>query len=182
MDCPKITKEELLGSNDWACLSFLGFPNNWVSRWGDVITTNRRGSGQIAYLTPVSDKDGYLTYNLNYGGVKRNCKGHRLVALCFIPNPDNLPEVDHLDGEHDNNVWTNLMWCTGKRNVHNYMRQLQEDKYLERCKRIQDIIRDYQEGHTQAELCRKYGVSATYVHRIVIKHNVSLQEETYYGK
>jgi hypothetical protein len=37
---------------------------------------------------------------------------HRLVAIAFVPNPDNLPEVDHIDGNKHNNVWTNLRWVT----------------------------------------------------------------------
>lgn len=42
---------------------------------------------------------------------------HRLVAQTFIPNPDNLTDVDHIDGDKDNNNVENLRWCTHKQNI-----------------------------------------------------------------
>ena len=44
---------------------------------------------------------------------------HRLVAEAFVPNPDNLPEIDHLDTDKTNNVWTNLRWTDRKGNQNN---------------------------------------------------------------
>lgn len=43
---------------------------------------------------------------------------HRLVAIAFIPNPDDLPIVHHIDGNPQNNTVSNLKWCTQKENVH----------------------------------------------------------------
>ena len=54
------------------------------------------------------DKDGYLTCNVG----KRRVRVHRLVASAFIPNPNNLPVVDHLDGCKQNNHASNLRWTT----------------------------------------------------------------------
>ena len=44
---------------------------------------------------------------------------HRLVAEAFIPNPNNLPEIDHIDTDKTNNVWTNLRWVDRKENLNN---------------------------------------------------------------
>lgn len=60
------------------------------------------------------DKDGYLMVPLNKGKPIRavTAKVHRLVAQAFIPNPLNLPEVDHRFGTNDDNRATQLRWAT----------------------------------------------------------------------
>ena len=59
------------------------------------------------------DKDGYQVVTLVFGLEKpKVCKVHRLVAETFIPNPDNLPCVNHKDEDKTNNSVDNLEWCT----------------------------------------------------------------------
>lgn len=61
-------------------------------------------------LKCASDQRGYLKTNLAKDGVNRTVKVHRIVAQAFIPNPDNLPEVNHKDGNKQNNSVENLEW------------------------------------------------------------------------
>lgn len=56
--------------------------------------------------------NGYYVVGLNKNGVKKIFKVHRLVALAFIPNPKNLPIVNHKDENKLNNNINNLEWCT----------------------------------------------------------------------
>ena len=61
--------------------------------------------------------DGYLKVTLGRGNNKKTFFVHRLVALHFIPNPLNLPEVNHKDVNVSNNHADNLEWCDRKYNV-----------------------------------------------------------------
>lgn len=69
-------------------------------------------------LTPQKDRDGYLLVGLKRGGKEYKAKVHRLVAEAFIPNYDNKPIVNHLDGDKGNNAVNNLEWCTDRENSH----------------------------------------------------------------
>ena len=62
-------------------------------------------------------KDGYVKYILHTDEGRKTVKGHRLVAQTFIPNPNNYPQVNHIDGNRENNNVNNLEWCTAKYNV-----------------------------------------------------------------
>ena len=68
-------------------------------------------------LSPYKNKFGYLNIDLFVNGKKWKCKGHRLVATAFIPNPDNLPMVNHKDEDKANNNITNLEWCDNSYNL-----------------------------------------------------------------
>ena len=70
-------------------------------------------------LKPAVNHKGYLIVQLSLSGSKRNHRIHRLVAEAFIPNPENLPEVDHINGDRQDNRVENLRWVTGSANTRN---------------------------------------------------------------
>ena len=63
-------------------------------------------------LAQTQNKFGYLLAKLSRNGRSRRYMIHRLVAEAFIPNPDNLPQVNHKDENKENNCVENLEWCT----------------------------------------------------------------------
>lgn len=82
-----------------------------VSDEGDVysLTMNLRGPMGL-----VEHDGGYLRVALRKSGVAKNLRVHRLVAIAFIDNPNNFPQVHHIDGNKKNNHLSNLEWCDGK--------------------------------------------------------------------
>ena len=95
-----------------------------VSNMGRVRNNN---TGNV--LKPVDYGKGYTKVNLRYGGKEHNRQVHRLVAIAFIPNPENKPQVNHKNGVHDDNRVVNLEWVTGEENRrHAYDTGLQRHK------------------------------------------------------
>lgn len=95
-------------------VSIRGHPMYRVSDRGYILNKN----GHI--MKPRHDKDGYCIIRI-YDGGYIDLKLHRIVAEHFIPNPDNLPQVNHKNGDKDDNPSTNLEWTTDSSNTkHSY--------------------------------------------------------------
>lgn len=73
-------------------------------------------------LKPFRDSKGYLHVDLHNRDKRITRKVHRLVALAFIPNPENKPQVNHIDGDKTNNHVSNLEWVTGPENHQHKMK------------------------------------------------------------
>ena len=73
-------------------------------------------------MKPSKSTKGYFQLDISLDGRKRKHRVHlavhRLVAMAFIPNPDNLPQVNHKDENKENNHVDNLEWCTNEYNCH----------------------------------------------------------------
>lgn len=81
-----------------------------VSNLGRVKSLHKGNEGKI--MNQTISKEGYLRVHLCKDGKKKTIDVHRLVAIAFIPNPDNLPCVNHKDEVKSNNVVTNIEWCS----------------------------------------------------------------------
>ena len=73
--------------------------------------------GQEKVLHPKKHRNGYLQIGLHKDKKRKTMYIHRLVAQAFIPNPENLQQVNHKDENPSNNSMDNLEWCTAKYNM-----------------------------------------------------------------
>lgn len=112
-----------------------------VSNLGNVKSktrvVNRKYQGQIIpqivygqEMSFVIHKKGYLRVWLAKNGKRKSYMVHRLVAEAFIPNVDNKPEVNHIDGNKQNNSVDNLEWVTGSENVVHSFEVLKRKHFL----------------------------------------------------
>jgi hypothetical protein len=138
-----------------------------VSSLGRVRGCNRtRYDGHIFSLRPTPN--GYVRVTLQVGGGRRHIMVHRLVAEAFIPNPDGLPEVNHIDLVKTNNAVTNLEWKSGLGNylhavsagvMHQFPRKLSDNDVV--------AIRALRSrGLTTVEIGKRYGITRGSVSRI----------------
>lgn len=89
-----------------------GFEDYLISNLGTVYSLKSK-----KVMSPYKAKSGYLHITLSKGNKKYCFYIHRLVASAFIPNPSNLPQVNHRDENKANNTVSNLEWRDNKYNV-----------------------------------------------------------------
>lgn len=88
-----------------------------VSNMGRVKSLNYHNTKEERILKQKKDKYGYYRVVLCRNKIKKDCLVHRLVASAFLPNPNNLPQVNHRDENKQNNCASNLEFCTAKYNA-----------------------------------------------------------------
>ena len=108
-------------------------------------------------------KNGYQRVYLWLGNSKKNYLVHRLVAEAFIPNPNCLPEVNHLDENKDNNDVNNLEWCTHLYNL-NYGTVRKRIGEANRNRLITDKLRAFFRTDTARRRWINNGVYEKYVY------------------
>lgn len=134
-----------------------------VSSDGDVKSRGKMLKGEIC-------RNGYKRIHVSKNGIHYKYLVHRLVAETFVPNPFNLPVVNHIDGNKQNNSVANLEWCTYSDNLkHAFKTGLRscDGKNNNRHKLtnvdVQEIRRSYIKGKHGAlnatGLAKKYGVN-----------------------
>lgn len=101
-----------------------------ISNYGDVKSLNYLHTGNERILKPGNNGGGYLCVFLCKNGKVKKFFVHRLVAETFLENPENFPQVNHIDENKQNNVVTNLEWCSSQYNM------TYNNKHLRNAKKI----------------------------------------------
>ena len=91
-----------------------------VSNLGNVKSLRYGGRNEARNLVPKCNNSGRLWVELFSNGNKKCMLVHRLVAIAFIPNPNNYPQINHIDENPKNNCVENLEWCTCQYNISTY--------------------------------------------------------------
>lgn len=127
-----------------------------VSDMGGV---KRTSGSEERILKPYPDKNGYKIVSLHRCGIRKVTKVHRLVGQCFIPNPTNLPFINHKDETPSNNNVLNLEWCDRKYNnsygMVNLRKSVKEGKAVVQKNQQGETMHIY---HAATEAERKTGI------------------------
>lgn len=129
-----------------------------VHRDGKIESKSCRG-GKIRELTPKRNNSGYMMIGITENNVRCHISVHRLMAQCFIPNPENKPQVNHKNGIKTDNSLENLEWCTRKENAeHAVNNELYQSLHvIRRSKTAGDVIRfrSMREAERKTGICRR---------------------------
>ena len=136
-------------------------PNHWGSM------SHFKGKERV----PSIDKCGYKMVSLKKQGVMRGMLIHRLVAEAFIPNPENKPCINHINGDKLDNRVENLEWCTHAENIrHSYntgLKKKQKGELNPSAKLTDSDIRCIRLSNAPVtELSEIYGVSIGVIYNI----------------
>jgi len=163
------------------------FPMYYVSDEGDVYSkVNNAGKERkdLYKLKKCIDRDGYEIVGIHH----KTKAVHRLIAETFIPNPDNKPAVNHIDGNKRNNKVSNLEWVTYSENSqHAFDNNLIEIKNAEDHHSAKltneeyiNIIQMTLDGYSNEEIADKYKLHSRYISLIRHKKRLKYIWDTYF--
>ena len=146
--------------------------------------TIRGKSGGI--LTPSFNKFGYHQLCLTINGKQKTMRVHRIVALCYIPNPENKPQINHKNGIKTDNCVDNLEWATQSENMihadNNGLRKIRGEmnKFAKLTRNSVIRIREmYKSGnYTIASISRIFNVSESCIRYVVKNRTWKEYDET----
>ncbi len=139
-----------------------------VSNFGRVKSFAKSRKGRI--LTPSFEKTGYTRVILSKDCDHKKFSIHRLVAMAFVPNPEDKPEVNHIDGNKLNNYFENLEWVTTSENQKHSLKigiakegaEHPDAKFTpEQVRYIREVCKINDPEYSAGALARKFNVGRT---------------------
>lgn len=155
------------GLGDFAAYDVDNFGNVW---------SHHKGKRQLLKLRTM--KAGYRHIVLSAGKLRKGMLVHRLVAMAFIPNPEDKPHVNHKDGNKANNHYKNLEWCTPQENIDHaistglatagggYKASARGKRKLS-LEQVLWLINEYKEGYAISAMAKVLDVDATVIYQIL---------------
>jgi len=152
-----------------------GFPNYKISKCGKVMSLFKNR----VLSSSIMKGNGYLASPLSKDGKSLSRLIHRLLAITFIPNPENKPCVNHIDGNKLNNSLDNLEWCTYYENnrhaLDTGLRPTTKGTQTWTCKLkeedVLEIRRLYESGIKRRFLAKQFLVSRDNISSIVSRES-----------
>lgn len=144
-----------------------------VDRWIDRKGSPYLAKGKVLSMNKLN-KSGYRICCLSRNDNKKYMRFNRLVAIAFIPNPEDKPFVNHIDGDRLNDRFDNLEWCTNGENIqHAYdtgLAKKGEDHIQSKLSKqeVRDIyVLAKNKTYRQWEIAEKYKISRPLVSKIL---------------
>lgn len=114
----------------------------------------------------TNKKNGYVYANISKNNKSYNFRVHKLVAEAFIPNPENKPQINHIDGDKTNNRVDNLEWCNCSYNIKDMYRR--KGKY----EKDNEIIQKYKELKSCNKVAKIFNMSGENIRQILTRNNI----------
>jgi hypothetical protein len=142
-----------------------------ITKNGVVYSLPRKGR-KLRVLKPVDNmKAGYLRAKLSGNGLSKLFYIHQLVAMAYIPNPENKRFVNHIDGVKTNNRLENLEWVTAQENRdHAFRLGLYTRQKICSAQKV-EVYELVKQGVPIKEVAKMYGMSSSGIYHVIERYN-----------
>lgn len=152
--------------------NFIEVSNLGRVRSKDRYVPSKNGGKRLAkghLLKQYQERGGYMRVKFKVNGETKSILVHRAVAICYIPNPDNLPEVNHIDNNRTNNTTSNLEWCTRQYNQDYKKNFGTSPAQLFGCPVFAVNLKNGKvlRFETQSEAARQLGIPSSNINRVI---------------